>query len=364
MSYESLIALSQFIALVVLFAAASFLVPRLLNRNTAIRRMGNESFIVLCMSVVLVVLFTAAGLLVPRFLAIDTFSNLLSQQAELIVLSIFVTFLLISGNFDLSVGGVVGLGAVLSAWFCQSQGNEGGMELARGLGMHYGVAIALALLCCTAIGAINAFFITRLKVASIIVTLGTMSLARGIALIVTHGAQRNAGLPQVYKKLGAFSLIGPVNASVILMVIIVVIALVVEKSTVFGRRTYYIGANSVAAKLSGIKVDKHISILYLGSSFVAGLVGVIMGSIHNAGISSLGVGFEFDVLVIALLGGTSIFGGFGSVTCAVVGAFILGIVSISLNMLGLSPDIQTIAKGSIALIAILAQRLALDAKAA
>jgi ribose transport system permease protein len=321
--------------------------------------MSNQSFIVLCMFAVLVVFFVAASLFVPRFFNIHTISNLLSQQAELIILAIFVTFLLISGNFDLSIGGIVGLGAALSAYFCQSR-NEAGMELASGLGMPYGAAILLALLCCTVIGAINAFFVTRLKVASIIVTLGTMSLARGIALIVTQGSQRNSGLPYVFKKLGAFSLIGPVNASVILMVILVVFALVIEKKTVFGRRTYYIGANPVAAKLSGINVEKHISILYLASSFLAGLVGVIMGSIHNAGISSLGGGFEFDALVIALLGGTSIFGGFGSVMCAVVGAFILGIVSTSLNMLGLSPDIQTIVKGAMTLIAILSQRFALD----
>lgn len=331
----------------------------MLNRDTAIGKMSNQSFIVLCMFAVLVVFFVAASLFVPRFFNIHTVSNLLSQQAELIILAVFVTFLLISGNFDLSIGGIVGLGAALSAYFCQSR-NEAGMELASGLGMPYGAAILLALLCCMVIGAINAFFVTRLKVASIIVTLGTMSLARGIALIVTQGSQRNSGLPYVFKKLGAFSLVGPVNASVILMVILVVFALVIEKKTVFGRRTYYIGANPVAAKLSGINVEKHVSILYLASSFFAGLVGVIMGSIHNAGISSLGGGFEFDALVIALLGGTSIFGGFGSVMCAVVGAFILGIVSTSLNMLGLSPDIQTIVKGAMTLIAILAQRFALD----
>ena len=230
----------------------------------------------------------------------------------------------------------------------------------RDSGMPYGVAILTTLICCMCIGAINAFFVTRMKVASIIVTLGTMSLARGIALIITQGSQRNAGLPYVFKKFGEFSLIGTINASVILMIILVIIALIIEKKTVFGRRTHYIGANPVAARLSGIKVEKHISILYLSSSFLAGLVGVIMGSIHNAGISSLGEGFEFDALVITLLGGTSINGGFGSVMCAVVGAFILGIVSTSLNMLGLSPDIQTIVKGGITLIAILSQRFALD----
>ena len=329
------------------------------ERKTAIGKMSNESFIVLSMFGVLIIFFIAASLFVPRFFNIQTLSNQLSQQAELIILAIFVTFLLVSGNFDLSVGGIVGLGAGLSPYFCQSP-TGAGMELARGLGMPYGVAILATLICCMCIGAINAFFVTRMKVASIIVTLGTMSLARGIALNITQGSQRNAGLPYVFKKFGEFSLIGTINASVILMIILVIIALIIEKKTVFGRRTHYIGANPVAARLSGIKVEKHISILYLSSSFLAGLVGVIMGSIHNAGISSLGEGVEFDALVITLLGGTSIVGGFGSVLCAVVGAFILGIVSTSLNMLGLSPDIQTIVKGGITLIAILSQRFALD----
>jgi ribose/xylose/arabinose/galactoside ABC-type transport system permease subunit len=322
-------------------------------------KMSNESFIILSMLGVVVVVFIVASLFVPRFFNIQTLSNQLSQQAELIILSISVTFLLISGNFDLSVGGIIGLGAVLSAYFCQSS-TGAGMALARGLGMPYGVSIMLTLLCCMAIGAINAFFVARLKVASIIVTLGAMSLARGIALIITEGSQRSAGLPYIFKKFGEFSLIGTINGSVLLMVVCVIVALIIEKKTVFGRRTYYIGANPVAAKLSGIKVEQHISLLYLVSSFLAGVVGVIMGSIHNAGISSLGEGFEFDALVITLLGGTSIMGGFGSVLCAVVGAFILGILSTSLNMLGLSPDIQTIVKGIVTLFAILAQRFALD----
>ena len=328
--------------------------------TTAVKgKISNESFIILAMCGVLAVLFIAASLGVPRFFNIQTLSNQLSQQAELIILAIGTTFLLISGNFDLSLGGIVSLGAVLSAYFCQSQ-NAAGMELARGLGMPYSVSLVLTLICCMAIGAINAFFITKMKVASIIITLGTMSLARGIALIITQGSQRNAGLPYIFKNIGEFSLIGTINASVLIMFILVIVALIIEKKTVFGRRTYYIGANPVTARLSGIKVERHITILYLASSFLAGLVGIIMGSIHNAGISSLGEGFEFDALVITLLGGTSIMGGFGSVLCAVVGAFILGIVSSSLNMLGLSPDIQTIVKGVVTLIAILSQRFALD----
>jgi ribose/xylose/arabinose/galactoside ABC-type transport system permease subunit len=329
------------------------------ERKASLGRVSNDSFIFLAMFVVLAALFAAASLSVPRFFNVGTLSNLLTQQAEVVILAIGVTFLLISGYYDLSVGGIVGMGAVLSAWFCQSQ-TGAGWALARGLGMPYGLAIALTLLACTSIGAINAFFITRMRVASVIITLGTMALSRGIALIITQGAQRQTGLPAVFGELGKFSLIGAVNASVIIMVVLVIGALIVEKKTVFGRRTYHIGANPVAARLSGIKVGTHVSILYIGNAFLAGLVGVILGSIHNAGIGNLGTGFEFDALVITVLGGTSVMGGFGSVAYAVVGAFILGIVSSSLNMLGLSPDVQTIVKGLVTLVAILAQRFALD----
>lgn len=308
---------------------------------------------------VLIIMFIAASIFVPRFFNINTLSNLVTQQAELIILSIMVTFLLISGNFDMSVGGIVSFAAVLSAYFCQSPSGAG-MELARGLGIPYEISLILTLLCCLVIGAINGFFITKMKVPSIIITLGTMSLSRGIALIIAQGSQRATGLPYVFKDIGEFHLIGAVNTSVMIMVVFVIIALIVERKTVFGKRTYYIGANPVSAKLSGIKVEKHITILYLISSLMAGMVGIIMGSIHNSGISSIAEGFEFDALVITLLGGTSIMGGFGSVMCAVLGAFILGIMSSSLNMLGLSPDIQTIVKGVITLVAILLQRLALD----
>ena len=333
------------------------------NNNTnpliTLIRFFQRGSIISSMFGVLVVLFIAASLVVPRFFNINTLSNLVTQQAELIILSITVTFLLISGNFDMSVGGIVSFAAVLSAYFCQSS-TGGGLELSRGLGLPYELSLVMTLVCCLGIGAINGIFITKLKVPSIIITLGTMSLSRGIALIITEGSQRANGLPYVFKQLGEFHLVGAVNTSIMVMVVFIIIAFIVEQKTVFGKRTFYIGANPVAAKLSGIKVEKHITILYLISSLLAGTVGIIMGSIHNSGISSIGEGFEFDALVITLLGGTSILGGSGSVLCAVIGAFILGIMSSSLNMLGLSPDIQTIIKGVITLIAILLQRLALD----
>lgn len=322
-------------------------------------KMSNLSFINFSMLGVLAAVFIVASLVVPRFFNINNLSNLIAQQAEVIIIGIGVTYLLITGHFDMSVGGVISLAAVLSAYFCQAQG-AAYSELASGLGMSYGVAIVLTLICCSMIGVINAFFIVKMKIASVIVTLGTMAVSRGIAMIVAKGAQRITGLPPIFNKIGQFTVIGTINLAVIIMIILLVIALVVEKKTVFGRRIYLIGANQEAARLSGVKVAREVSLLYIISAFLAGVTGIIMASKFNSGNCALGTGYEFDALVVTVLGGTSIFGGFGSVTCAVVGAFILGILATSVNMLGFQPSMQMLVKGFVIIIAILAQRYALD----
>ncbi|HYH04640.1 MAG TPA: ABC transporter permease, partial [Bacillota bacterium] len=213
-------------------------------------KISNLTFINLSMLGVLAVVFIVASLVVPRFFDINNVSNLIAQQAEIIILGIGVTFLLITGYIDMSVGGIVSLAAVLSAYFCQAQGAAAN-DFGSGLGLNYGVAIFLTLLCCSFIGAINAFFIVKMKVNSVVVTLGTMAISRGIAMIIAKGAQIITGLPPIYNKIGQFTVIGTINLAVIIMLVLLVIALIVENKTVFGRRIYLIGANQVAAKLSG-----------------------------------------------------------------------------------------------------------------
>jgi ribose/xylose/arabinose/galactoside ABC-type transport system permease subunit len=219
----------------------------------------------------------------------------------------------------------------------------------------------LALLCAVGVGAINAFFIAKLKVPSIIVTLGTMMLARGTAQVITQGAQRNTSLPDEFGILGTTMLPGTnIQLSVMVMLTLIIIALIVEKKTVFGRRIYLIGANPQAARLSGINVTKYISILFILSGFLAGITGILLASEYKAGVSSRALGYEFDALVIALLGGVSIAGGFGSVEGMFVGALILSVVTTSATGLLLSPDWQFTLKAIVTFIAILAQRFALD----
>jgi len=190
-------------------------------------KMSNESFITLSMMGVFLGLFALACILVPNFYRGQNIVNLVTNYWFVIMLGIGVTFLLITGNFDMSVGGIVAMTGVLSVYFCQAA-NVSQSELANGLGLRYGVAIALALVAALLIGAINAFFVTKLKVASIIVTLGTMSISRGIAQIVTQGAQRNTSLPDIFSKIGNITVVSSIKLAVIIMVVFVIAAVEIE----------------------------------------------------------------------------------------------------------------------------------------
>ncbi len=323
-------------------------------------RLSDESFITVFMIGVLVIVFLLACLVVPNFFKAQTVINLITNNWFVVVLGIGVTFLLITGNYDMSVGGNIALTGVLAVYFCQGV-NEAQNPLANGLGLPYPVAIGLALLCAMGVGAVNAFFIARLKVPSIIVTLGTMMLARGAAQVITEGAQRNNGLPDVFGVLGSLGIPGTtIRLPVLVMVALLIIAFIVEKRTVFGRRIYLIGANPEAARLSGINVERYLTILYILSGLLAGITGVLLASETKSGMSGRGTGYEFDALVVTLLGGVSITGGFGSVLGMAVGTIILAVVTSSATGLLLSVDWQFILKGAVTFIAIVTQRYALD----
>lgn len=339
------------------------------NKQTAPKasiggKISNESFITLSMVLVLVILFGIATLFVPNFYQPQNMLNLITNNWYIVILGIGVTFLLVTGNFDLSVGGVIALTGVLAVYFSQAA-NVSQNPLANGLGLPYGLAIALALLGAMSIGAMNAFFVVTLKVPSIIVTLGTMMFARGIAQVITQGAQRNTSLPEVFGVVGNMALPGTtVKISVLIMLILLIIAFIFERKTVSGRRTYLIGANAEASRLSGIQVNRHLTALFILSSLLAGITGILLASEFKAGVSSRALGYEFDALVVALLGGVSIMGGFGSVLGMFVGALILSVVTSAATGLLLSPDWQFTLKAIAVFVAIMAQSYALDKRKA
>jgi len=322
------------------------------------RRMSDQMYITLLVASVAIGLFLIASMLVPNFFQLQNMLNLVTNNWAVISLGVGVSFLLVSGNFDLSVGGIVALSGVLSVWFAQSIG--GANALSSGLGLPYWLALLAALAGALAIGGLNALFVVKFRIPSIIVTLGTMMVARGIAQVITQGSQRNTNLPDDFGLLGSFKVFGTsIQLPVVFMATLLLVAIFIERKMLFGRLTYWIGANPTAARLSGIDNARHITYLYLFSSAIAGVVGILLSSEFQSGYSNRGMLMEFDALVIALLGGIAIAGGFGSVIGMFFGAIILAVVTSAATGLTLSPDWQFILKAVAVFLAIMAQTWAL-----
>lgn len=313
-------------------------------------KLSKQSILTLFMLGVLVIMVVVVSLITPTFLDGSNLRNVITQQSILIIVAATVTLLMITGYFDLSVGGVIGMGGVLFALFCQP-------TIQGGFGLPFSVAMILALVAGAIIGAINAFLVVKLGVASVIATLGTMSIARGIAYIGANGSMVEVGLPLEFRMFST-TYIGPFSLPVIFMIIVVAIFIFLQQKTSFGQRTYYIGANRSTAELSGVKVGSITTTLYVISGVLAAFGGILLASKLGAGDSKVGAGYEFDAVVATVLGGTSIAGGEGSIIGMVIGAFIIGILNNALNLSGISPDWQAIAKGIVIVIAILVQRLA------
>jgi len=322
------------------------------------KHLSDQMYITSLVALVAVGLFLIASMLVPNFFQLQNMLNLVTNNWAVISLGVGVSFLLVSGNFDLSVGGIVALSGVLSVWFAQSIGSSN--ALASGLGLPYWLALLGAFVGALAIGGLNALFVVKFRIPSIIVTLGTMMVARGIAQVITQGSQRNTNLPDEFGVLGNLKVFGTsMQFPVLFMALLLLLAIFIERKMVFGRLTYWIGANPVASKLSGIDNAKHITYLYLFSAAIAGVVGILLSSEYQSGFSNRGLLMEFDALVIALLGGIAIAGGFGSVIGMFFGAIILAVVTSAATGLTLSPDWQYILKALAVFLAIVAQTWAL-----
>jgi ribose transport system permease protein len=210
------------------------------------------------------------------------------------------------------------------------------------------------------IGGLNALFVVRFRIPSIIVTLGTMLVARGIAQVITQGSQRNTNLPEEFGFIGNLTMFGTsIKFPVVFMTLLLLVAIFIERKMVFGRITFWLGSNPIAARLSGIDRSRHLTYLYLFSAAVAGIVGILLSSEFKSGYSNRGMLMEFDALVISLLGGVSIVGGFGSVVGMFFGAIILAIVTSAATGMVLSPDWQFTLKAITVFLAIMTQTWAL-----
>jgi len=275
-----------------------------------------------------------------------TADNLLNQgrlMAEVGLIALPMTFVIVTGGIDLSVGSIFGLSAILLGVFWQN------------LGMPLPVAMLGAVIVGAVAGLGNGFIITRFKVPPLIATLATLALYRGLAEGISQ-ARSVRGYPDWFLGLGTNDLLGVPN-QLWLMILCFVIAAFILGMTTFGRTTYAIGSNEVAARFSGLRVDRAKLLIYGASGLIAGLAAVIFVSRVSTTRSDMGTGLELDVITAVVLGGTSIFGGRGTIIGTGLGLILMQALKNGLALSGVKGDGTIVVIGAVLIAAILVGNL-------
>lgn len=298
------------------------------------------------------VLLIAAGILTsPAFVQPANLLNVTRQVSMVGILSVGMTFVILSSGIDLSVGSVVAMGAVLAA--NNLQGDNSGIVL----------AVVVPIVAGTLMGAINGIGIAYGRIAPFIMTLSMMVMGSGAALTVAKGQPMRIpkvffdveDQPMVIRQFNwiANDYIGPVPVPVVVFVVILIAAALVLRYTSFGRAVYAIGGNREAARLCGVRVGSVTLAIYAIAGFLAGVVGVLWASRVGVGEPWAGKGTEFDAIGAVVIGGTSFAGGQGSVWGSLIGALIFGLLANLMNLWGIPPFSQIIAKGAIIVVTML-----------
>jgi len=286
----------------------------------------------------LVALCFVLWILTPYFLTISNLLNVAEQTSINAIVAVGMTFVILSAGIDLSVGSIVALSGVI-----------------LGMALRDGQPLALALVLALAVGvvsgAVNGLLISHGDLPPFIVTLGTMSIARGAALLVTEG-RPISGFPASFRLL-ATGRIGFVPAPVIITAAVYLFAHLVLTRTPFGRYVYAIGGNEEATRLSGVAVRFHKAMIYAVSGLTSAVAAVILTARLNSAQPIAGMMYELDAIAATVIGGTSLMGGEGTLTGTLVGALIMGVLRNGLNLLGVSSFLQQIVIGGVIVVAVL-----------
>ena len=276
------------------------------------------------------------------FFSASNFINVLRQVSIVGIMAVGMTFVILTGGVDLSVGGVTACVGVICA------------KLMVG-GWHPVLAILVALAFAGLVGAVNAFFSHEFKLNAMIVTLATLQILKGISYIVT-GAIPVYGFTEKFKVIGQGH-VGAIPIPIIIMLALYVIAYIVLKYTKFGQSIYGIGGNEEAVRLTGINSRRAKYSAYILCSVVSGIAGIVLLSRANTAQPSAGFGYEMDVIAGAVLGGISMSGGEGKITGVFAGVLVMAILSNGMLMMDVSEYWQWVTKGIVMLVAITYDRV-------
>ena len=306
------------------------------------------------------VLLVGLFITTPNFRQVSTLQNLAQQVSLNTIIAVGMTFVIITAGIDLSVGSIQGLVGTVTAMALLSPA-----IVSRFGAGAIGWAILVGLLAGALIGFFNGIVISALKMQPFIVTLATMWAVRGLAEVITDGspvgmvspdapmaAMRNNLLQNQFTFLG-MGYAGPFPVSAVIAVVVVIAAHLLLSRTVFGRHVYAIGGNVEAARLSGVNVDRVKLLVYTLSGVLAGISAILLMSKLVSGQPTAGQSMELFAIAAVVVGGTSLFGGSGSVIGSVIGALIIGVINMGLDLHGISAFYQQIVTGAIILIAVL-----------
>jgi ribose/xylose/arabinose/galactoside ABC-type transport system permease subunit len=291
------------------------------------------------MILILLVMIVLGSLLSPYFLSAPNLLNVVRQVSIIGIISIGMTFVILTGGIDLSVGPTMALSTIVIALMAGYPGI---------------VAAIAALAVGFFVGIVNGTVITRFGVQPFIVTLGMMSALKGISLTISRGAPIQ-GTPPDIAWIGTGRILNVVPYQALFLVIVAIIAFIVLKYMPLGRYTYAIGGNPEASMLSGINVKMYTMLIYGISGFLAGLASILMSTQLNIGEASLGDSMEMDAIAAVVIGGTSLRGGVGSVGGTIVGILIIGFLSNILNLINVTGYTQLIVKGAIIVLSAILQ---------
>ncbi|MDQ6660112.1 MAG: ABC transporter permease [Chloroflexota bacterium] len=286
---------------------------------------------------VVLLLFFSITLNSSGFLNPDNLLNIVRQTAIIAVMAVAVTFVIAAAEIDLSIGALAGLASVVAALAIQQYGILAG--------------IVAGLLVGLLVGSINGLLVTRLGIPSFLVTLGMLSVAQGTAIWISATAPIPI-LDNTFNNIFGSGQIGPIPSLVIWPLVFLVIGYIVLRKTAYGRQVLATGGNVTAARFSGVNTRRIKFLVFLVSGTVAGLAGMLYAGHLQSGRFTWGQGDELSVIAAVILGGTSLFGGAGTVIGSVFGALLIGLINNGLVLMGLDVSQQLIVRGVIIILAV------------
>lgn len=289
--------------------------------------------------IALVLMVVTLSIISPVFLRFENIFNILRQISINGYLAIGMTFVVLTGGIDLSVGSIAAISGIMAASVARN--HQYPVILAVVVGLGVGLLF----------GFINGFIVARFEVAPFIVTLGMMSVARGMTFIYSDG-RPIPGLKPAFNDIAGSYIFG-VPTPVIILAVVVIIAGVVLYKTKFGRYVFAIGGNEKASMISGLNVRRVKMAVYSVSGLLAGLAGVILASRVTAGLPQSGQSYELDAIAAVVIGGTSLSGGKGKLWGTIVGFLLIGVMNNGLDLMNVSSYYQQVVKGLIIILAIL-----------